>query len=259
MLNANQQKEFIPFVMAGHPTLKASQELIYMFISLGCRTIELGVPFSDPLADGVAIQAAASCGLENGVHLKEIFIMVSEIKSQFTDVSLVLFTYLNPLLKYGLREAVQDAASAGLDATLTVDLPVEEAQDYLELHERSNLKTVFLASPTTSPARFKKIAVASTGFVYYISRLGVTGAREDISTSLASEYAMLKKLTHKPIAVGFGIATPEQARQVSRFADAVVVGSKIITLINSEANFRVGLENVRLFTNNCLTLMNAQD
>jgi tryptophan synthase alpha chain len=245
------RKTIIPFLMAGYPDLQTSEEIAGALIEEGVRVLEIGVPFSDPLADGPTIQKAASKALEQGTTLVDVFGLAARLKKKYPDVSIVLFTYLNPLLKYGLENYVKEAVRSGVNATLTVDLPPEEASQYLELHQAAGLKTVFLASPTTSLSRLKLISEVSTGFIYYISRTGVTGAQREVSNSLPSELLKVRELTQRPIAVGFGISTPEQAREVSQHCDAVVIGSHLLNFIERNVEVGKAKQEIRDFIRSC--------
>ena len=192
-------KELIPFLMTGYPNLESSEQIAVDLLKRGVRTIEIGVPFSDPMADGPVIQHAAEQALKNGVRLSDCLAMVSRIKKQYPQARLILFTYLNPLLRYGLQNYARDAQIAGVAATLTVDLPLEEATEYLNVHRENKLGTVFLASPTTSTTRLQKISEASSEFIYYVSRAGVTGAQKDLSISLGSELEKIKSQVSRKI------------------------------------------------------------
>lgn len=257
MLNLNKEKKsLIPFLMAGYPSLGASELLISALIEEGIQVLEIGIPYSDPLADGPVIQAVASQALAEGTKLKDVFHLVDRIRAQH-DVSIVLFSYLNPILKYGIGNFVRSAADSGARATLTVDLPPEEADSYLRLHRECGLNTVFLASPTTHPTRLPMIAQSSSGFIYYVSRAGVTGEKTDVSRSLSSELAPMRKMTDLPIAVGFGISNPKQAAYVAQSADAVVIGSRFLTLIAESSNIKEAQNRIRGFARSCLDEMNG--
>jgi tryptophan synthase alpha chain len=249
---AKNKKTLIPFIMAGAPSLEQSYHLAIAMLEEGAGILELGVPFSDPSADGEVLQKAADVALKNNVTLLDVFNLTKRIKQKFPDAPIVLFTYLNPLLAYGLENYVKHAVDFGVSATLTVDLPLEEAQEYLALHEKYNLKTVFLASPTTKRERLVEIDHASTAFLYYISRNGVTGEKSSISTSLAQEIANVREIVTHPVAIGFGISTPEQAKEVSLKADAVVIGSAYMRMILENANDSAREAQVRQFTRECV-------
>ena len=237
--------------MAGFPDFEASLRLACALVDCGVETIEIGVPFSDPLADGPAVQRAAERALANGITLDRVFELISRLKGRHPHVSVILFTYLNPLLRRGLEAYGRDASGAGVDATLTVDLPPEEAESYLAAHVAHGLKTVFLASPTTASGRVPLIARVSTAFVYYVSRLGVTGESASVSATLGREVRNLRGMTDRPIAVGFGVATPAQARDAAREADAVVIGSRFLTLIE-EAPLQAAEARIREFALSCI-------
>ena len=229
-LKAEGASAFVPFLVAGDPTLERSEEIAVALAQNGADVIELGVPFSDPIGDGAVIQESAQRALKHRVHLTQIFESARRIRQQ-TDCALLLFTYYNPLLAYGIERLAKAGADAGIDGVLCVDLPAEEAEDYRKTLSAHGLSTVFLVAPTTSDARLAVIAEQCTGFVYYVSRLGVTGERAELSTNLDSALARIRSFTDKPIAVGFGIGTPEQAEKVAGLAEGVVVGSAIVRLI----------------------------
>jgi tryptophan synthase alpha chain len=232
-------KSLIPFIMVGYPSYATSLRFANILAEEGVKVLEIGIPFSDPLADGPVIQRASQVALENGIGLKEVFSFVSELKTSHPALKIVLFTYLNPLLSYGLKSYAEDAVKAGANATLTVDLPPEEAFEYVQIHRQSGLKTVFLASPTTTPDRLRIIDEMSTAFVYYVSRAGVTGEAYEVSATLKQEMSVLRENVKQSIAIGFGISTPEQALQVAKLADAVVIGSRLLRLMDDgETVFR---------------------
>ena len=227
-----EQKGLIPFLMAGYPSLEASEKLASALIEEGSVALEIGVPFSDPLADGPVIQKAAALALENGTTLADTLAMIARLTKKHPGVPIVVFSYLNPLLQYGVDAYVAAAVKSGVAATLTVDLPPEEAASFIAAHRKGGLKNVFLASPTTTTERLRIIAESSNAFVYYVSRTGVTGEQSSLSKTLALELAEVRKHIKSPIAVGFGIATAEQAAEVAKLADAVVIGSRFLTLID---------------------------
>lgn len=221
---------FIPYITAGDPSLARTKELVLALEAAGCDIIELGVPFSDPVADGVVNQEAAHRALLRGASLRQIIAMVKELRAR-TQVPLVLFTYFNPVLVYGLEQFAADAADAGVDGVLCVDLPPEEASEYKRLLDARDIATVFLAAPTSTPARLALIATTATGFLYYVSRTGVTGEREAIESSVRQKVAEIRTHTTTPVAVGFGISTPAQAAEVAGFAEGVIVGSAIVRMV----------------------------
>ena len=222
----------VAYLTCGDPDLRVSQEVALAAISAGAEVIELGVPFSDPVADGPVIQRASERALKNGVALSDVLKVAAEIRRE-SDAGLIVFTYLNPILRMGIENFAAKAAEAGVDGALITDLPVEEADEYLRHMRKHNLATVFLAAPTSTDARLKRIAELSTGFVYAVSRTGITGARKDLTEDAEKLVQRLRKFTKLPIAVGFGISSPEQFASVGKFADAGVVGSAIVQTIES--------------------------
>jgi tryptophan synthase alpha chain len=222
----------VAYLTCGDPDLRVSQEVALAAISAGAEVIELGVPFSDPVADGPVIQRASERALKNGVALSDVLKVAAEIRRE-SDAGLIVFTYLNPILRMGIEKFAAKAAEAGVDGALITDLPVEEADEYLKHMRQHNLATVFLAAPTSTDARLKRIAELCTGFVYAVSRTGITGARKDLTEDAEKLVQRLRKFTKLPIAVGFGISSPEQFASVGKFADAGVVGSAIVQTIES--------------------------
>jgi tryptophan synthase alpha chain len=238
--------------MAGYPDMAGSELLISAAIHSGVEVIEIGVPFSDPLADGPTIQRASEVSLKNGTHLESVFGLTARLKKKHPNVKFILFTYFNPILKLGLSSYVEKALGAGVSATLTVDLPPEESHQYRLLHKTSGLDTVFLASPTTSQERLPIIAEASTGFIYYVSRLGVTGSQTQLSSSIGSEIKRIRDITPKPIAIGFGISTPDQVLEASKSADGIVVGSHLLNLIEGSSDIHQARDKVCSFIESSL-------
>ena len=220
----------VAYLTCGDPDLRITLEVALAAISAGAEVIELGVPFSDPVADGPVIQRASERALKNGISLEQVLKLASEIRRQ-SKAGLIIFSYLNPVLRMGLQEFASKAADAGVDGGLITDLPVEEADEYLRHMRKRNLATVFLAAPTSTDERLKRIGDASTGFVYAVSRTGVTGARKELPEDARKLVQRLRKFTKLPVAVGFGISAPEQFAAVGEYADAAVVGSAIVQLI----------------------------
>jgi tryptophan synthase alpha chain len=229
-LAAQRETAFIPYITAGDPTLDLTADLVLELEKARADIIELGVPFSDPVADGVVNQEAAQRALKHGVTLHDIVRRVRDLRGK-TQVPLVLFTYFNPVLAYGIEPFARDAADAGVDGVLCVDLPPEEAREYKPCLESAGIATIFLVAPTSTPERIKLIARNATGFVYYVSRTGVTGERADLEASVKDMVARIKRHTDTPVAVGFGISTPAQAAEVAGYADGVIVGSAIVRLV----------------------------
>jgi tryptophan synthase alpha chain len=225
----NKRAAFIPFVVAGDPDLKTTEALVLKMAECGADIIELGVPFSDPLADGPTIQMASQRALKNGVNLKEIFRMAERLKGISTP--LVLMTYFNPVFQYGLKSFAEDCHRHGIDGVIIPDLPPEEAGPWIKEARRFELGTIFLIAPTCSPERIRLASRTSRGFLYYVSITGITGARGKLPDHLEPALKQIKEQSRKPVAVGFGISTPEQVKEVSRIADGVIVGSAIVKMI----------------------------
>jgi tryptophan synthase alpha chain len=226
---------FIPFITAGHPDLATTELLLIELAAAGADIIELGVPFSDPVADGEVIQRASERALRNGVTLRDALARVAHAK-QHIDVPIVLFSYFNPLLKFGEDRLANDAKQAGVDAVLVTDLIPEEAEPWTETLIQHGLDSVFLVAPTTSDERLARIAQRARGFIYAVSRAGVTGARNEMTRDAEILVQRVRTVSDLPVAVGFGISTAEQVREVWRFADAAVVGSAIVSQIEKLAN-----------------------
>jgi tryptophan synthase alpha chain len=229
-LRERDEAALIPYIVAGDPDLAGTARLVFELEARGADLIELGVPFSDPMADGPANQRAAARGLAAGATLPAILAMVAELRKH-TQIPLVLFGYYNPIHHYGPAQLCKDAASAGIDGLLVVDLPPEEAEDLAVPARKAGLDIIYLLAPTTPLERSRVIARSATGFLYYVSVTGVTGARTQLGADLEGNVRKLRKVTKLPIGVGFGISTPAQAHEVASFADAVVVGSAISQLI----------------------------
>ena len=245
-LRAKGETAFIPYLTAGDPNLEQTGRIVLALEAAGADIIEFGVPFSDPVGDGAVIQEAAQRALAQGVSIRAILEHITQLRKE-TQIPILFFTYFNPLLAYGIQDFARDAGRVGVDGVLCVDLPPEEAGEYKDALSANGLCTVFLTAPTTTDARFELIAQQCTGFVYYVSRLGVTGARSDLATGLQNAVARIRRHTDKPVAVGFGISTPEQARQVAGMAEGVVVGSALVRLIAELGDIPVTAEKVGAF------------
>jgi tryptophan synthase alpha chain len=219
------------YLTAGDPSLDATRAIAIAAIDAGADVIELGVPFSDPMADGPVIQRASERALAHGTSLKNVLALAGEIRAARPAAGVILFSYFNPILRYGLRQFADDAKAAGADGALVTDLIVEEASEYLTEMKRVGLAPVFLAAPTSPDERLEAIATHSQGFVYAISRAGVTGKQKSLASDAAPLVARLRRWTRLPIAVGFGISNAEHVAQVGQFADAAVIGSAIVELI----------------------------
>jgi tryptophan synthase alpha chain len=231
--SADKRKAFIAYLTAGDPGPAATVPLVLALERGGADLIELGVPFSDPIADGPVIQRASERALENGTTVSRILEMVRQIRKQ-SQIPLLLFSYLNPLMHYGFEALARDAAEAGIDGILLTDLSVEEAEAPVRRIREQSLDAVFLAAPTSSERRLELIGKHSSGFVYLVSRTGVTGEQSSLSEQAIPLIQRMRRHTSLPLAVGFGISTPEQVAEVAQFADGVVVGSAIVKTI--EAN-----------------------
>jgi len=226
----------VVYLTAGDPSLEVTRSIAIDAIDAGAAVIELGVPFSDPLADGPVIQRAMERALALGVSLKDVLKLAAEIRAARPQAGLVIFSYLNPILHYGLKKFADDAAAAGVDGVLATDMIVEEAGEYLAELERAGLAPVFLAAPTSPDERLKAIAEHSKGFIYAISRVGITGKQQSMTSDAESLVARIRRWSGPagsglPIAVGFGISNAEHVAQVGKFADAAVIGSAIVELI----------------------------
>jgi len=221
------RKGFIPYITAGDPSLEVTFQLVLALEKAGADVIELGVPFSDPIADGPVIQRGTERALRNGVRLHKVIELAEAIRKH-SDIPLVLFSYFNPLLNHGPEKLARDAVNAGIDGVLATDLTIEESEAYVSALRGAGLNTIFLAAPTSSPERIKRIANASNGFLYAVSRTGVTGEQQELEGDLKQFLKTLRSHTSSPIAVGFGISHPNHVRAVWEEADAAIVGSSIV-------------------------------
>ncbi|MCC7307189.1 MAG: tryptophan synthase subunit alpha, partial [Acidobacteria bacterium] len=217
-LQAEGRKGFIPFISAGDPDLETSRQIVLTLAENGADIIELGVPFSDPMADGPTIQESSQRALKNGVTLKDVLAMAASLRREI-DIPLVLFSYLNPLFRYGIERLADDAAAAGVDGILVTDAVDEEAAEIADVLRKNGLSLISLIALTTTEDRLKKIAERSSGFIYAVSRAGVTGARNETSTTAEALVERVREYTDLPVAVGFGISTREQIEDVWRYAD----------------------------------------
>jgi len=237
-LNFNAKPSLVAYVTCGDPDLATTGEIVLSAIDAGARVVELGVPFSDPVADGPVIQRASERALKNGTTLPQVLELARQVRKQRPRAGLIVFSYLNPVLRLGLARFCAAAADAGVDGALITDLTVEEAGDYLRAMRARNLATIFLAAPTSTDERLKRIADASRGFVYAVSRTGVTGTREEVAADARKLVQRLRRFTQLPIAVGFGISTPAHFAEVAQFADAAVVGSAIVQAVEEAGHER---------------------
>jgi tryptophan synthase alpha chain len=235
-LKGKGEKALIPFITAGDPDLETSRKLALEIAARGADLLELGIPFSDPLADGPTIQAASVRALRHEVHLEDVLNLAGKLR-QDTDIPLILMGYYNPILQYGLERTAQEAARQGVCGFIIPDLPLEEAGDWRAAVLQAGLAPIFLAAPTSGPERIKKLGQLTKGFLYYVSLTGITGARTELPPELAEELERVRRLVKCPVAVGFGISTPEQVAWLAPHVDGVVVGSAIVQRV---ANFAGG-------------------
>jgi tryptophan synthase alpha chain len=243
-LKKTGRKALIPYIMAGDPSIEATKGFIMDLEKSGADIIELGVPFSDPLADGPTIQRAAERSLENGTTLKKVIALVKEVR-RHTDIPLILMTYCNPVFKFGIESFIKQAVSAGVDGVIIPDLIPDEAAEFTRLAKRHKLDTIFLLAPTSTRDRINKVSHASTGFIYFVSITGITGSRLSISKSMKSTLHAIKETTRKPVAIGFGVSTPQEASTVSKLAEGVIIGSAIVKLIDKGKSIKPFIRNIR--------------
>jgi len=229
-LKRDGKKGFIVYIGAGDPNLDATRKLALAFDKVGVDVLELGVPFSDPLADGLVNQLAAQRGLESGATPPKLLETIAAIRKQ-SRIPIVLYIYFNLIHRVGLEQFIKDAARAGVDGLLVLDLPPEESDDYEALMKKSGLCHIYLVAPTTPEERMEFIVKRGCGFIYYVSREGVTGMQSKVASNLASQVAKIHAHTKLPVAVGFGVSNPEQAKLVAQSADAVIVGSAVVNQI----------------------------
>ena len=251
MIAFHNKPSLVAYITCGDPDLATTREIVLAAIDAGAEVIELGVPFSDPLADGPVIQRASERALRHGTTLEQVLDLARAVRKS-SPAGLIVFSYLNPILRMGIAKFAATAQNAGLDGALITDLPVEEAGEYLREMRQRNLATVFLATPTSPDERLRQIGKASSGFVYAVSRTGVTGARQQLTDDAQKLTRRLRRHTKLPIAVGFGISTPEQFATVGKFAEAAAVGSAIVETI--ERNPGKEAESVAKFINQLLAV-----
>ncbi|MCX5693345.1 MAG: tryptophan synthase subunit alpha [Candidatus Omnitrophica bacterium] len=234
-LREDNKKAFIAFIMAGDPSLAITKKLILELDKQGADVIELGVPFSDPIADGPTIQKASERGLKSRTTLADVFKIARSVRS-IIQTPIVFLMYYNLVFHYGLERFVKDAIFSGVDGVIIPDLPVEESKDLRMIAKRHAFSVIHLLAPTSSIERIKKVSNASTGFIYYVSLTGTTGTRVKLPKELKLSIKNIKKITKKPVCAGFGISTPEQVKEVQKAADGAIVGSAIVKVI--EKNIR---------------------
>lgn len=233
-LQSKGQTALIPFIVAGDPDLEATEALVLKLAESGADLIELGVPFSDPIADGPIIQAASQRALEKGVSIESILSLTRRLKG--LTPPLVLMSYFNPIFNYGLKHFAAVCKESGVDGVIVPDLPPEEAGPWIKEARELELDTIFLVAPTSPPERIRTVNKYSRGFIYYVSTTGVTGVRGKLPNNLEQAIKGIKEYTRKPVAVGFGISGPEQAKTISHYAEGVIVGSAIVKIIEENLN-----------------------
>jgi tryptophan synthase alpha chain len=226
-LKEHKQKAFIAFITAGYPNLGVTEKLVLEFAKIGVDIIELGVPFSDPLADGPIIQEASEVALTKKTNLKAILNLVKRVRKT-TQIPICLMSYYNPIFCFDEKRFVKQAQACGVDGVIIPDLPPEEGRSFIKLARKFNLDTIFFLSPTSTPQRIKMVSLVSKGFIYYVSLTGVTGVRKNLPTDLIANLKMVKRYTKKPVCVGFGISGPQHLKQIYKIADGAIVGSAII-------------------------------
>lgn len=232
------RRAFVPFVVAGDPDLRSTEQAAHALARAGADLLEIGVPFSDPIADGPVNQRAAQRALKQGVTMRDVLGLARRMRPSLS-VPVVLLSYFNPILQYGLDRICDDAVAAGIDGVVVPDLPPEEAGELVAAARPVGLDTIFLLSPTSTDERIRLIAERSTGFIYCVSLTGVTGVRERLSADLHGLVSRIKALTDTPVCVGFGVSTPAQAQEVARIADGVIVGSALVALLEQPED-RIG-------------------
>ncbi len=248
-LQSKNEKALVGFITAGDPDLESTRELFSVIEEGGADIIELGVPFSDPLADGPVIQAASQRSLKSGTTLKKIIQLVREIR-QASQLPIVLMTSFNPVFVYGQQAFVKDAVEAGVDGVIVPDLPPEESEEFDAYALAQGLDVIYLLAPTSTPDRIKMIGSKSRGFIYYVSLTGVTGTRSSLAQGMEEKVKRIKQATALPVLIGFGISGPEQAKAASGFSDGVIVGSAIVRMIEENPDSTERNEKLKVFVRN---------
>lgn len=254
MIAFDHKPGLVAYLTCGDPDLATTRTVALAAIDAGADVIELGVPFSDPVADGPVIQRASERALKSGISLKQVIAVGAELRKERPKTGLIIFTYLNPVLRMGIAEFAKQLVSSGIDGALVTDLTAEEAGEYVAAMREHSLVTVFLAAPTSTDERLRSISDLSRGFVYAVSRTGITGQQQQLASDAADLVRRIRGVTKLPIAVGFGISTPEQFQSVGEFADAAAIGSAIVSIIEKHgadsakpvATFIRGLHSGRL-------------
>jgi tryptophan synthase alpha chain len=256
-LKSKGQAALICYLMAGDPDLETTEALVIKMAESGADIIELGVPYSDPLADGPTIQAASQRALQKGVNLREVFKLAQRLEGIAAPV--VVMTYFNPVFRYGLKAFAEDCQRSAIAGVIIPDLPPEEAGPWMREARKRKLDTIFLAAPTSPPERIKRVSQFSRGFIYYVSLTGVTGVQERLSIELQPAVRRIREQSQKPVAVGFGISTPEQAGEVSRFADGVIMGSAIVKIIEEEPRREALVSRIGIFISSISAAIRRED
>lgn len=246
-LRERGEKALVPFVTAGDPDLATTEALILALAEAGADLIEIGVPFSDPTADGPTIQRASERGLRGGATLRRVLQLVKSVRDRVPDTPLLLMGYTNPFLSMGTDAFVAAAADVGVDGTIVVDLPPEEGEAFFAASEAAGIDSVLLAAPTTTPERLAMLCARTRGFLYYVSLTGVTSARAAVASGVEEAVGRARELCPVPVCVGFGISTPEQAAEVGRYADGIAVGSAIVDRIEAAPNANAAVDDVAAF------------
>jgi len=242
--NQTGHKALIPYVTVGYPSLEATLKIVPLLANNGCDIVELGIPFSDPLADGATIQKASFHALENGTTIKDCLEVARQL-SRTVKIPLVFMTYFNPVFSYGLEKFIKAGADGGVSGLIIPDLPPEEGEALGAIARRQDIDIIYLLSPTSTAARIKLVAEKSRGFIYLVSVAGVTGARKDLPPDLAAFVNRVRKVTKQPLSVGFGISTTEQAKQVAQIADGVIIGSRLIQLMEADESMTTAVNFIR--------------
>jgi len=246
-LKKEKSKAFITYITAGYPSLSTTERIVLELEKQGVDIIEIGMPFSDPMADGLTIQKSSEESLRKGTTLRKVLTVVKNIRKK-SQIPIVLMSYLNPVYRYGIKRFVKNAVRCGVDGAIFPDLPPEEASEFEKASRTKDFYIIFLASPTSTSERIKVIARHSKGFIYYVSLMGVTGARDYLAPNISRNIKKIKRITDKPICVGFGISDERQARIISRVADGVIVGSAVINIISKYEKKNILVKVVGQFT-----------
>jgi len=235
-LQIKNKKAFISYITAGDPNIDLTEDIILSLIKSGVDIIEIGIPFSDPLADGPTIQKAIERSLKNGCSVKKVFSLTKNLRKKTKDIPFIFMTYYNIIFSYGIENFVREAKKNGADGIIIPDLPLEEAQEILNITKKEDFPLIMLVAPTTSNIRLKKIISISDGFIYYVSLTGVTGTRTVLPTKIKENINKIKNITKIPLCVGFGISNEDQAKKISNLSDGIIVGSAIIKIIENNLN-----------------------